>query len=140
MAISFLLIAFAKAQQTTFRDANGRISTTVTTDSNGMQTFRNGAGRTTGTATRDSNGTTTFRDGAAAPPAQLQRRDADAGRALTQMCGAIQWALGDCRLDPAGVFSVTLRRGLISEARLATAVATLSFIAVGFVALLFLSL
>ena len=62
MAISFLLIAFAKAQQTTFRDANGRISTTVTTDSNGMQTFRDGAGRTTGTATRDSNGTTTFRD------------------------------------------------------------------------------
>ena len=62
MAISFLLIAFAKAQQTTFRDANGRISTTVTTDSNGMQTFRNGAGRTTGTATIDANGMTTFRN------------------------------------------------------------------------------
>ena len=62
MAISFLLIAFAKAQQTTIRDANGRISTTVTTDSNGTKTFRDGSGRTVGTATRDSNGTTTFRD------------------------------------------------------------------------------
>ena len=95
MAISLLLIAFAKAQQTTFRDANGRISTTVTTDSNGMQTFRNGAGRTTGTATRDSNGTTTFRD-AGGPLAQLQRETLSAGRALTQMGGAIKWALGDC--------------------------------------------
>ena len=93
MAISFLLIAFAKAQQTTFRDANGRISTTVTTDSNGMQTFRNGAGRTTGTATRDSNGTTTFRDGAAAPPAQLQRRDAERRSSADT----------DVRCDPMGV-------------------------------------
>ena len=54
MAISFLLIAFAKAQQSTIRDANGRISTTVTTDSNGTKTFRDGTGRTTGTATIDS--------------------------------------------------------------------------------------
>ena len=61
MAISFLLIAFAKAQQTTIRDANGRISTTVTTDSNGTKTFRDGTGRTTGTATIDANGMTTFR-------------------------------------------------------------------------------
>lgn len=56
MAISFLLIAFAKAQQSTIRDANGRISTTVTTDSNGTKTFRDGTGRTTGTATIDANG------------------------------------------------------------------------------------
>jgi YD repeat-containing protein len=42
--------------------ASGRITGTVTTDSNGMKTFRDGSGRTTGTATRDSNGTTTFRD------------------------------------------------------------------------------
>jgi YD repeat-containing protein len=54
----------ASAQQTTFRNANGRITTTVTTDSNGQQTFRDGSGRMTGTATTDSNGTTTFRDGA----------------------------------------------------------------------------
>jgi YD repeat-containing protein len=51
-----------QSQQTTIRDANGRITGTVTTDSNGMQTFRDGRGRTTGTATTDSNGTTTFRD------------------------------------------------------------------------------
>ena len=44
MAISFLLIAFAKAQQSTIRDANGSISTTVTTDSNGTKTFRDGTG------------------------------------------------------------------------------------------------
>jgi hypothetical protein len=62
MAISFLLIAFAKAQQTTIRDANGRISSTVTTDSNGTKTFRDGTGRTTGTATIDANGMTTFRN------------------------------------------------------------------------------
>jgi hypothetical protein len=62
MAISFLLIAFAKAQQTTIRDANGRISTTVTTDSNGTKTFRDGTGRTTGTATIDANGMTAFRN------------------------------------------------------------------------------
>ena len=62
MAISFLLTAFAKAQQSTIRDANGRISTTVTTDSNGTKTFRDGTGRTTGTATIDANGMTTFRN------------------------------------------------------------------------------
>ena len=62
MAISFLLIAFSKAQQSTIRDANGRISTTVTTDSNGTKTFRDGTGRTTGTATIDANGMTTFRN------------------------------------------------------------------------------
>jgi len=62
MAISFSLIAFDKAQQTTIRDANGRISTTVTTDSNGTKTFRDGTGRTTGTATIDANGMTTFRN------------------------------------------------------------------------------
>lgn len=62
MAISFLLIAFAKAQQSTIRDANGRISTTVTTDSNGTKTFRDGTGRTTGTAIIDANGMTTFRN------------------------------------------------------------------------------
>jgi hypothetical protein len=62
LAVSLVLVSVANAQQTTIRDANGRISTTVTTDSNGTKTFRDGSGRTTGTATRDSNGTTTFRD------------------------------------------------------------------------------
>jgi YD repeat-containing protein len=51
-----------QAQQTIIRDASGRITGTVTTDSNGQQTFRDGSGRTTGTANTDSNGTITFRD------------------------------------------------------------------------------
>jgi YD repeat-containing protein len=51
-----------QAQQTIIRDASGRTTGTVTTDSNGTKTFRDGAGRTTGTATTDSNGTTTFCD------------------------------------------------------------------------------
>jgi YD repeat-containing protein len=61
-ALVLVLVAPAQAQQTIIRDANGRITTTVTTDSNGTKTFRDGTGRTTGTATTDSNGTTTFRD------------------------------------------------------------------------------
>jgi YD repeat-containing protein len=62
-ALMLAMITAASAQnQTTFRDASGRITGTVTTDSNGTKTFRDGSGRTTGTATRDSNGTTTFRD------------------------------------------------------------------------------
>jgi YD repeat-containing protein len=61
-AILLVLATAASAQQTTFRDASGRITGTVSTDSNGTKTFRDGSGRTTGTATRDSNGTTTFRD------------------------------------------------------------------------------
>jgi YD repeat-containing protein len=62
VAIFILAVDLAHAQQTIIRDANGRITTTVTTDSNGQQTFRDGSGRTTGTATTDSNGTITFRD------------------------------------------------------------------------------
>ena len=61
-ALVLVLVAPAQAQQTIIRDANGRITTTVTTDSNGTKTFRDGSGRTTGTATTDSNGMTTFRD------------------------------------------------------------------------------
>jgi hypothetical protein len=62
--LTAILLAFATAAsaQTTFRDASGRTTGTVTTDSNGTKTFRDAGGRTTGTATRDSNGTTTFRD------------------------------------------------------------------------------
>jgi YD repeat-containing protein len=54
-----ILLVFATA---TSAQANGRITTTITTDSNGQRTFRDGSGRMTGTATTDSNGTT-FRDG-----------------------------------------------------------------------------
>jgi YD repeat-containing protein len=60
---TLLLATPALAQQTVIRDANGRITTTVTTDSNGQRTFRDGSGRMTGTANTNSNGTTTFRDG-----------------------------------------------------------------------------
>jgi YD repeat-containing protein len=52
----------AQAQETIIRDGSGRITGTVTTDSNGIKTYRDGTGRTTGTATTDSNATTTFRD------------------------------------------------------------------------------
>jgi YD repeat-containing protein len=65
LTIALLLastVLAAAQNQTTFRDASGRITGTVTTDSNGTKTFRDGSGRTAGTATRDSNGTTTFRD------------------------------------------------------------------------------
>ena len=56
----------AAQNQTTFRDASGRTTGTVTTDSNGTKTFRDASGRTTGTATTNVNSattTTTFRDG-----------------------------------------------------------------------------
>jgi hypothetical protein len=62
LALLATISTAAAQKQTTFRDAGGRTTGTVTTDSNGMKTFRDGSGRTTGTATRDSNGTTTFRD------------------------------------------------------------------------------
>jgi lipopolysaccharide export system protein LptA len=57
-----LALATAASAQTTFRDANGRITGTVTANSNGTKTFRDGTARTTGTATIDANGMTTFRD------------------------------------------------------------------------------
>jgi hypothetical protein len=61
--LTLAMITAPSAQnQTTFRDASGRTTGMVTTDSNGTKIFRDGSGRTTGTATRDSNGTTTFRD------------------------------------------------------------------------------
>src|SRR5215813_14905886 len=65
LTIALLLastVLAAAQNQTTFRDASGRTTGTVTTDSNGTRTFRDGSGRTSGTATTDSNGTTTFRD------------------------------------------------------------------------------
>jgi YD repeat-containing protein len=49
--IAAILLATAASAQTTLRDANGRITGTVTTDSNGQRTYRDGSGRITGTAT-----------------------------------------------------------------------------------------
>jgi hypothetical protein len=67
VALTLTTITAASAQnQTTFRDASGRTTGTVTTDSNGIKTFRDASGRTTGTATTNVNSattTTTFRDG-----------------------------------------------------------------------------
>ena len=75
VALTLAMITAASAQnQTAFRDASGRTTGTVTTDSNGTKTFRDAAGRTTGTATIDANGMITFRDasgrttGTASPP------------------------------------------------------------------------
>ena len=51
-ALVLVLAAPAQAQQTTLRDGSGRITGTVTTDSNGTITFRDAGGRMTGTATR----------------------------------------------------------------------------------------
>ena len=49
-ALTLAMITAASAQnQTTFRDASGRTTGTVTTDSNGTKTFRDGSGRTTAT-------------------------------------------------------------------------------------------
>jgi hypothetical protein len=67
VAFTLAMITAASAQnQTTFRDASGRMTGTATKDSNGTTTFRDASGRTTGTATTNVNSattTTTFRDG-----------------------------------------------------------------------------
>jgi YD repeat-containing protein len=60
LAAILLVFATAASAQTTFRDGSGRITGTVSTDSNGTKTYRDNMGRTTGTT--DSNGTTTYRD------------------------------------------------------------------------------
>ena len=69
-AIVFLMFATTASAQpsTTFRDANGRITSTVTTDSNGTKTFRDGS------ATVDTNGMTTFRDARTTGTASTPRR------------------------------------------------------------------
>ena len=62
VTILLALVTAASASRPRSAMPSGRITGTVTTDSNGTKTFRDGSGRTTGTATSDSNGTTTFRD------------------------------------------------------------------------------
>jgi YD repeat-containing protein len=54
--LAAILLAFTTvaSAQTTFRDASGRITGTVTSDSNGTRTFRDGSGRITGAASTDS--------------------------------------------------------------------------------------
>jgi YD repeat-containing protein len=54
--------AAAAGEQTTFRDANGRVTGRAATDSQGSTTFYDSSGRTTGRASTDSQGNTTFYD------------------------------------------------------------------------------
>ena len=54
-------ICFADTK-TTYRDAQGRVQGTVTTDHNGKTTWRDAQGRVQGTSTTDHNGKTTYRD------------------------------------------------------------------------------
>jgi len=48
--------------KTVWRDAQGRVQGTKTTDRYGKTTWRDGQGRLQGTATTDSYGKTTYRD------------------------------------------------------------------------------
>ena len=48
--------------KTTWRDAQGRVQGTMTTDRYGKTTYRDSMGRTQGTSTTDKYGKTTYRD------------------------------------------------------------------------------
>ena len=72
IAVCLLMTSMSWAQ--TFRDASGRLTGTVTRDSNGTATVRDGSGRMTGTATTNSNGTTTFRDASGRMTGTAERR------------------------------------------------------------------
>ena len=87
--ILLVLATAASAQQTTYRNANGQITGTVSTDSNGQRTFRDGSGRMTGTANTDSNGTTTFRDaGGRTTGTATARRDAERRSRMSRTSGS----------------------------------------------------
>jgi hypothetical protein len=62
MTLLLHALTSAHAQQSTFRDAEGRTTGTSSTDSGGQTTYRDAGGRTTGTSSTDSGGQTTFRD------------------------------------------------------------------------------
>lgn len=72
-AVIGLCAGLCAAEVVTYRDAQGRIVRTVTTDRNGQTSFRDGQGRLLGTvvcdgkgkrtSTTDRNGRTTHRDG-----------------------------------------------------------------------------
>ena len=50
------------ADTTTWRDAQGRVKGTMTTDSYGKTTYRDSMGRIQGTSSTDRYGKTTYRD------------------------------------------------------------------------------
>ena len=54
---------FTRADKTTvWRDSQGRVLGTATTDNYGKTTYRDSMGRTQGTSSTDSYGKTTYRD------------------------------------------------------------------------------
>ena len=55
------LMGFADTK-TVWRDAQGRVMGTATTDKYGKTTYRDSMGRTRGTSTTDKYGKTTYRD------------------------------------------------------------------------------
>jgi len=61
-AVLVLALPGPALAQTTFRDANGRVTGLASTSPIGTTTFRDPSGHITGSATRDAMGTTTFRD------------------------------------------------------------------------------
>ncbi len=62
LAAALLLPVAAMAQTSTYRDGQGRVVGTSSTDSTGTTTTRDAQGRVTGTERTDSTGTTTIRD------------------------------------------------------------------------------
>ena len=62
MALAVAALSVHAETKTTYRDAQGRIQGTVTTDRYGKTTWRDGQGRVQGSATTDRYGKTTYRD------------------------------------------------------------------------------
>jgi hypothetical protein len=63
----------ANAQDVRFHDAQGRVTGSARTDSNGVTTFHDAMGRTTGSARTDSNGVTTFHDASGRVTGSIRR-------------------------------------------------------------------
>ena len=62
MALAVAALSGQAETKTTYRDAQGRVQGTVTTDRYGKTTWRDGQGRVQGSATTDRYGKTTYRD------------------------------------------------------------------------------
>ena len=62
MALAVAALSGHAETKTTYRDAQGRIQGTVTTDRYGKTTYRDAMGRVQGSATTDRYGKTTYRD------------------------------------------------------------------------------
>ena len=62
MALAVAALSGHAETKTTYRDAQGRVQGTVTTDRYGKTTYRDAMGRVQGTETTDRYGKTTYRD------------------------------------------------------------------------------